>query len=98
MRGHPLFPLLNGGGTRLKCLEAMALRTQLISTTKGSEGIEHGGSVLIADTPEDFRNRIIEVIDNKINTVEEAYRVYENKYSFEPNQLVLSERIKSLLV
>jgi glycosyltransferase involved in cell wall biosynthesis len=92
-----IVPLLNGSGTRLKCLEAMALRTQLISTTKGSEGIEHGGSVLIADTPEDFRNRIIEVINNKINTVEEAYRVYEDKYSFEPNQMILSERIKSLI-
>ena len=92
-----IVPLLNGGGTRLKCLEAMALRTQLISTTKGSEGIEHGGSVLIADTPEDFRNRITEVLDNKINTVDEAYRIYESKYSFEPNQVVLSERIKSLL-
>jgi polysaccharide biosynthesis protein PslH len=92
-----IVPLLNGGGTRLKCLEAMALRTQLISTTKGSEGIEHGGSVLIADTPEDFRNGITDVIDNKINTVEEAYRVYEEKYSFEPNQIVLSDKIKSLM-
>jgi len=92
-----IVPLLDGGGTRLKCLEAMALRTQLISTTKGTEGIEHNGSVLIADTPDDFRNKIIEVIDNKINTVEEAYRIYEEKYSFEPNQLVLAERIKSLI-
>jgi Glycosyl transferases group 1 len=92
-----IVPLLNGGGTRLKCLEAMALRTQLISTSKGSEGIEHGGSVLIADTPEDFRNRIIDVIDNKINTVEEAYRVFEKKYSFEPNQVMLSDKITSLI-
>lgn len=91
-----IVPLLNGSGTRLKCLEAMSLKTQLISTSKGSEGIEHGGSVIIADTANDFRNRILDVLDNKIDTVEEAYRIFEEKYSFEPNQDTLSKLIINL--
>jgi polysaccharide biosynthesis protein PslH len=92
-----IVPLLNGSGTRLKCLEAMALKTQLISTSKGTEGIEHNGSVLVADTPGEFRQLIVNVLDNKINTVDEAYRVYEDKYSFEPNQAVLSKRVRQLV-
>lgn len=49
-------PLRVGGGTRLKILEAMALGTPVISTTKGAEGlnITAGEHLLIADTPEEF--------------------------------------------
>ncbi len=49
-------PLRQGGGTRLKILEAMALGTPVISTGKGAEGLEvkHGEQILIADNPADF--------------------------------------------
>jgi glycosyltransferase involved in cell wall biosynthesis len=84
-----IVPLLDGGGTRLKCLEAMSLKTQLISTTKGCEGIEHESSIVTADTASDFRQRILDVISGKLDTVQEAYRVYESKYSLKPNQRIL---------
>ena len=44
-------PLRVGGGTRLKILEAMALGTPVISTTKGAEGIDvhDGQDILIAE-------------------------------------------------
>jgi len=45
-----IVPLWHGSGTRLKCIEAMALKTQLISTTIGAEGIDHMNSILISDT------------------------------------------------
>jgi glycosyltransferase involved in cell wall biosynthesis len=53
-----VIPLLHGSGTRLKCLEAMALGTPVISTSKGVEGVrsEH---FLIADTPADFKNTLL---------------------------------------
>lgn len=92
-----IVPLMNGSGTRLKCLEAMSLKTQLISTTKGSEGIEHNGSILIADTSPDFRKKVMDVLDNKADTVEAAYQIFLEKYSFEPNQLILSNLIKKLV-
>jgi glycosyltransferase involved in cell wall biosynthesis len=49
-------PLRQGGGTRLKVLEALALGTPVVSTTKGVEGLdlEDGRHVLVADTAADF--------------------------------------------
>ena len=49
-------PLRQGGGTRLKILEAMALGTPVVATTRGIEGIAatDGENVLIADAPADF--------------------------------------------
>lgn len=51
-----IVPLREGGGTRLKILEALALGTPVISTSKGVEGLdlEPGRHVLVADTPHDF--------------------------------------------
>jgi polysaccharide biosynthesis protein PslH len=48
-----IVPLLTGGGTRLKVLEAMGSGIPIVSTSKGVEGIPvtHGHHALIADTP-----------------------------------------------
>jgi glycosyltransferase involved in cell wall biosynthesis len=47
-------PLLAGGGTRLKILEAFAAGVPVVSTAVGSEGIDarHGEEILIAEPPE----------------------------------------------
>ena len=78
-------PLLSGGGTRLKILEAMALGTPVISTTKGAEGLDakHGDSVLIADEPKEFASAVIRLFkepglrehlaDNALQVVREQY-------------------------
>jgi polysaccharide biosynthesis protein PslH len=49
-------PIRSGGGTRLKVLEAMALGTPVVSTTKGAEGLDvrDGEHLLIADDGADF--------------------------------------------
>ena len=49
-------PLRQGGGTRLKILEAMALGTPVVSTSKGAEGLDvtPGHDILIADEPAEF--------------------------------------------
>lgn len=48
-----IVPVLSGGGTRLKLLEAMAMETAVVSTSKGAEGldVEHGRHLLLADEP-----------------------------------------------
>jgi glycosyltransferase involved in cell wall biosynthesis len=53
-------PLRVGGGTRLKILEAMALGTPVIATSKGAEGLDiHSGKdILIGDSPQDFADAI----------------------------------------
>jgi len=54
-------PLLTGGGTRFKILEAMALGTPVVSTTKGGEGLsaQPGEHLLIADRPQDFAAAVV---------------------------------------
>jgi len=49
-------PMRQGGGTRLKILEAMALGTPVVATRKGAEGLdaEPGRHLLIADDPDEF--------------------------------------------
>ncbi len=86
-----IVPLLNGSGTRLKCIESMALKTQLISTSKGAEGMIHDGSIIIADTPELFRTNLIDILDNKLDYTEKAYEIFINIYSLAPNSNILKK-------
>jgi glycosyltransferase involved in cell wall biosynthesis len=54
-------PLLRGGGTRLKILEAFALGTPVVATSKGAEGLEikNGEHLLVADNPAEFARAVI---------------------------------------
>ncbi len=60
-------PLRQGGGTRLKILEAMALGTPVISTTKGAEGLNArpGIDLLIADSPDAMASAIFDLFEDK---------------------------------
>jgi polysaccharide biosynthesis protein PslH len=84
-------PLLHGSGTRLKCLESMALGTQLVSTSKGAEGIEHEGSIKIADTPAEFRYELLKILDGKSDTTVKARDVFLHKYSITGNKEKFAE-------
>lgn len=59
-------PLLSGGGTRLKVLQAMAMGSPVISTSKGAEGlhIRPGENILIANTPTELANAVLSLFDN----------------------------------
>jgi len=60
-------PIRIGGGTRIKILEAMATGVPVVSTKIGIEGIEakSGGGVIIADSPNDFIQRTVDLLGNK---------------------------------
>lgn len=62
-----LVPLKFESGTRFKILEAGACGIPVVSTTLGAEGIpaNNGLDILIADTPEDFAQAIIRVINDR---------------------------------
>lgn len=61
-----IVPIRQGSGTRLKILEAMALGTPIVSTTKGAEGLDvvDGKHLLLADDPITFAARTVELLSN----------------------------------
>jgi hypothetical protein len=91
-----IVPLLHGSGTRLKCIEAMALKTQIISTSKGAEGINHNGSIIIADEANNFRNCLLNVLKSKSDYTNEAYKVFMANYSIAPNAQIFNNIITQL--
>lgn len=96
-----LAPLRVGGGTRLKILEAMALRTPVVATSKGAEGLEakSGQHLLIADTPQEYAEAIICLLkDSQLRQklVNNAYQLVSEKYDWAvamPRFLNLIERV-----
>ena len=62
-----IVPLHQGSGTRLKILEAMALGTPVVSTSKGAEGIELDGmrSIRIADDPQSFTDGVARLLEDE---------------------------------
>jgi glycosyltransferase involved in cell wall biosynthesis len=83
-----IVPLLHGGGTRVKCLEAMAARTPVVTTAKGCEGIAHGGAFWVADAPAAFKAAILEVLSDPARArarADEARRIFDKVYSLPAN-------------
>lgn len=81
-----IVPLLSGGGMRLKILEALALGRIIITTSIGLEGIEakDGKEVLIANTPEEFIEKIIYCKNNQEDLKEisaNAINLFKTKYN-----------------
>jgi glycosyltransferase involved in cell wall biosynthesis len=96
-----LAPLLSGGGTRLKILEAMALRSPVIATTKGAEGLDAVSDehLLVADTPADFARATLRLLKDshlRQRLVENAYRFVQERYDWPvimPRFLQLAEQV-----
>ena len=59
-----VIPLQSGGGTRLKVLEAAALRRPIVSTTMGCDGfpVTSGCEVLLADEPQAFARHVVSLL------------------------------------
>jgi polysaccharide biosynthesis protein PslH len=57
-------PLWHGAGTRLKILEAMALGTPVVATSKGAEGLAAttGTDIIVRDTPDGFARGVVELL------------------------------------
>jgi polysaccharide biosynthesis protein PslH len=59
-----VIPLRIGGGSRLKILEALAMKKAVVSTSVGAEGlrVRDGKHILIADEPGDFAAKVLSLI------------------------------------
>ncbi|PKI15778.1 glycosyltransferase [Colwellia sp. 12G3] len=57
-------PILSGGGTRIKILEAMAYQRAVVSSTIGAEGlgVKDGVNILLADNAETFACSVLKLI------------------------------------
>jgi glycosyltransferase involved in cell wall biosynthesis len=80
-------PIFSGGGTRLKILEAFGLRTPVIATSKGAEGleVEHEKHLLIADTVEAFAmetDRLLNDVDLRTKLTSNAYQLVRENYDW----------------
>jgi glycosyltransferase involved in cell wall biosynthesis len=80
-------PLRIGGGTRLKIYEAMAAKTPVVSTTIGAEGLAYtsGEDIQIADTPVDFAERCVELLDDeprRRRQAEAAWLLVNSRFSW----------------
>ena len=87
-------PLWMGGGTRLKVLEAMAMRKPIVTTTIGCEGIdvEDGITALVRDDPEEFAEAVIELLRDdtkRAKLAENGYANVQNKYDWS----IIGERL-----
>ncbi len=71
-------PLRMGGGTRLKVLEALAMKKPVVTTSIGCEGIEvvNNEHLLIADKAKDFAESVIKLLKDK----KEVKRLSDNGY------------------
>ena len=59
-------PLLAGGGTRFKLLEAMSMRKPIVSTTVGAEGFAAvtGRELMLADSADSFAAAVVDLLAN----------------------------------
>ncbi|MFX0067185.1 MAG: glycosyltransferase family 4 protein [Candidatus Hermodarchaeota archaeon] len=60
-------PLRVGGGSRLKIIEALAMKKPVVSTTIGAEGlnVKDEENIILADQPEIFCQRVSELLNNQ---------------------------------
>lgn len=86
--GAVVAPIRTGGGTRLKILEAMALGTPVVATSKAAEGLDvtDGRDILVADDPVVFADRTVQVLsDHKLarTIAQNARQLVEERYNWE---------------
>ena len=90
-----LIPLLQGSGSRLKCLEAMALKTPIIATPKGVEGIE-SEFFLVAKTAQELKNKLLNYKLNK-KIGDNLKKDFINNYSLLANTKKIKDIINYVL-
>ncbi len=71
-------PLLAGGGTRFKLLEAMAMRKAIVTTSLGCEGFEvsSGRELIIADSAAEFASAVSDLLRSSLRRQELGERAY----------------------
>lgn len=92
-------PLLTGGGTRLKILEALAAGCPVVSTTVGAEGLdlEDGRHLLLGDTAEEFAAQVLTLLDSpaqRLTLGQEGQQAVARQYDW----AIIGQQFESALV
>ncbi len=95
-------PLRMGSGTRLKILEALAMKKAIVTTSIGCEGIDvrDGKDAAIADNPVQFAEKAISLLldQNKADALgEEGYKLVKSRYDWDIVAGLSNEAIHSLV-
>ena len=80
-------PIMDGGGTKLKILDALAMAKPIVASAIAAEGIdvEEGRNIMLADSPQDFVDAIGSLFESESLRLEigkEARKLSEEKYEF----------------
>ncbi len=93
--------LQEGGGTRIKILEALALGCPVIATTRAVEGItlDPGREVIIADQPAAIAAAVLRVLEDPLlrNALVENGRAAATRYSWQNSQRLLIDVVQSAI-
>lgn len=92
-------PLLAGGGTRLKVLEALDAGRPIVGTTVGVAGLPglEGHGVVIADRPADMAARLVELLDDPERAAAlgvEGHHAVTSHYSWDAALTPLFDRLR----
>lgn len=92
-------PYYLGGGSKLKVLEAMAMRVPVVSTTIGAQGVdvEDGKNILISDRPEPFAQLLNELLhdeERRKMLTNQGRKLVEENYGWESISDNLDHKLK----
>ena len=95
-------PSRMGGGTKLKTLEGMAMALPLVATSVGAQGLDvcSGQHLYVADTPEAFARRTVELLRNRelaASMGAASRRMVEDQYSWDRIVGDVEERLQGLV-
>jgi glycosyltransferase involved in cell wall biosynthesis len=94
-------PLLVGGGTRLKILEAMAAGRPVVSTSLGAEGLAVGPEqIVVRDEPDAFATAVVALLadaDARERMSRAAHEFVANTYDWSTIVAGLNEAITDLV-
>jgi glycosyltransferase involved in cell wall biosynthesis len=80
-----IVPLLTGGGTRIKILEASLANRPVLSTSVGAEGLDlaDGDDLLLFEDAQDFSNQYEKLLDRRKydSLIQNSKKIVANKYS-----------------
>jgi GT2 family glycosyltransferase/glycosyltransferase involved in cell wall biosynthesis len=87
-------PILSGSGVRVKLLEAFAAGIPVVSTYLGAEGLAHkdGDICALADEPDAFADRVLELLRSPGKAAEMARRARE-EVAARRDMRVMTERL-----